>query len=262
VIVCKDSGFLGDCIMLVSSVAFLNDGRVGNDQVSSAKVQVLGTSQCQVSANQAAFFVNADFLGACVVRNIGEYPGSAGIGQPNDSISSIRVGTGVRVVICTDASFKGDCILLTSDNSFLQRSRVGNDEVTSVKIQRRGMQECIPSNNQVSFFMHADFLAPCVVKAQGSFADAGAIGLDAQSIYSIKVGTGAQACLCSSENFGGDCRAFTSSSSFLGDVNDWTSSLRVQAAGAACTAVTLPPQGFSQLVVRNCHRFRCQANKV
>jgi hypothetical protein len=254
-IVCKDSGFQGDCIILVGSIAFLNNDRVGNDAISSARVQVLGTSQCQVGADQVAFFVNADYLGSCVVRSIGDYPGSEAIGLPNDSISSIRVGAGVQAVICTDAAFKGDCVLLTSDTKFLQGDRVGNDQVTSAKIQRRGAEECAPSNNQVSLFMHADFLAPCVVKGAGSFSDSAAIGLDDKSISSIRVGTGAQACLCSSEKWEGDCKAFTASTAFLSEVNDWTSSLRVQPVGAVCKAVqtTRPPQGYSQLSVRNCH---------
>ncbi|MEO8129593.1 MAG: hypothetical protein ABJF23_28100 [Bryobacteraceae bacterium] len=251
VIVCKDSWFQGDCIMLVGSVAFLNS-HVGNDEISSAKVQVLGTTQCQVSANQAAFFVNADYLGSCVVRNIGDYPGSEAIGLPNDSISSIRVGAGGQAVLCTDAAFRGDCILLTNDTKFLQGDRVGNDEITSAKIQRRGAQECTPANNQVSLFMHADFLAPCVVKSAGSFADSAAIGLDNQSISSIKVGFGVQACLCSLEKWEGDCKAFIASSSFLSEFNDWTSSLRVQPIGAECKAVQ-HPQGYSQLSVRNCN---------
>ncbi|WP_175492665.1 beta/gamma crystallin-related protein [Methylocapsa palsarum] len=252
VVVCKDIGFQGDCILVTADVPFVNDSRVGNDQISSAKVQARGTSECQPAENQASFFTNADFLGNCVVKNIGDYPTSEAIGLPNDSISSVRIGGKAQVEICTDAQFKGDCILLTSDVRFLSGDRVPNDSITALKVQPRGARDCVPRANQASFFMHADFLAPCVSLGVGDYNDHTHIGLDDKSISSLELGPGAQACICTGENFGTMCSKYTSDSPLIAE-NDLVSSLKVQTPGALCQAVAAPPpKGYSQLAVFNC----------
>ena len=113
-----------------------------------------------------------------MIKDIGVFTSSGAIGLPNDSISSLRVGRNVQAIVCKDNDFKGDCILLTGDVTFLNNNRVGNDTVSSAKVQPIGTTECEPGSNQASFFMHAGFLAPCVVKSIGNFANASAIGLD------------------------------------------------------------------------------------
>ncbi|MGH6823553.1 MAG: hypothetical protein ACREC4_08705, partial [Methylocella sp.] len=238
--------------LLTSSVAFLNNDRVGNDQVSSAKVQRRGVTQCQPAANQASFFMDADFLGSCVVRNIGDYPTSESIGLPNDSISSVRVGNNAQVEVCTDVQYRGDCILLTADTKFLNSDRVPNDSVTALKVQARGTRDCPPGANQASFFMHAGFLAPCVSLGIGDYKDHTQIGLDDKSISSLQLGR-VQACICTGENFGTQCSKYTSDSALIAE-NDLISSLKVQVPGAICQVVaTQPPAGYSQLAVFNCN---------
>jgi hypothetical protein len=239
-IVCKDNDFKGDCILLTKDVSFLNNDRVGNDQVSSVKVQQLGTTACPPGNNQVSFFTDAGFLGACVVKDIGVFASSDAIGLPNDSISSVRIGSNVQAVVCKDNNFRGDCILLTEDVTFLNNSRVGNDEVSSAKVQPRGTTECNPGSNQVSFFLHADFLAPCVVKGFGNYANASEIGLDDRGISGIKVGPGAIACTYNDNDFSGPVTVFSSSSAFLGSDNDKIASIRVQAAGTNCQEVLRP----------------------
>ncbi len=252
-LICKDNNFGGDCILMTNDVAFLNNNRVGNDQISSAKVQARGFSDCQPASNQVAFFVDADFLGACVVKDFGEYPNSNAIGLPNDSISSVRVGVGAQAVICKDNNFKKECILLRSNVNFLNGDRVGNDEISSAKVQTLGTRECEVGPNQVSFFEHADFLGPCVTKEIGDYPTSKAIGLDDKSISSVKIGGNVQACGCSGENFAVQCETFPATSNFLSRQNDFISSARVQKRGATCQAGTQPQKGINQLEVFNCH---------
>jgi hypothetical protein len=239
-VVCRDNDFKGDCILLTSDVRFLNNDRVGNDQVSSAKVQARGFTACQPGSNQVSFFTNADFLGDCVIKNIGDYASSGAIGLPNDSISSVRLGDKVQAVVCKDDDFKGDCILLRSSVNYLSGNRVGNDEVSSAKVQPAGATECEPGDNQASFFLHADFLAPCVVKAMGNYPNAGAIGLGDKQISGIKIGPGAQVCAYDQTDFSGPVQTYTSSTAYLGSNNDKISSVRVQAAGTDCAQAIQP----------------------
>jgi hypothetical protein len=99
-----------------------------------------------------------------VVKGVGVYASAGAIGLPNDSISSVRIGPNAQAVICKDNDFKGDCILLTSDVRFLTGDRVGNDAVSSAKVQPLGTAECEPGPNQAAFFMHA---GSCAVRCQG-----------------------------------------------------------------------------------------------
>ena len=124
--------------------------------------------------------------------------------------------------------------------NFLNNNRVGNDQVSSAKVQPLGTTECAPGNNQVSFFLHAGFLAPCVVKNIGNYANATQIGLDDKRISSIKVGPGALACTYNENDFSGPSQSFTSSSDFLGSDNDLISSVKVQAAGTTCQETRRP----------------------
>jgi len=183
---------------------------------------------CNPSTNQAAFFVDANFRGKCVVKGTGDYPNAGAIGLPNDSISSVKVGNNAQVVLCKDNDFKGDCIVLRTSTTFLNDRRIGNDQVSSAKVQRAGMTECEPGNGQAAFFINADFVAPCVVKGIGDYPNAAAIGLPNDSISAVKVGSNARVLLCKDNDFKGDCIFLNTSSNFLRDWNDQVSSVKIQ----------------------------------
>src|SRR5262245_8085583 len=101
---------------------------------------------CEPGPNEVSFFQDAGFKGRCVVKEFGDYANSSAIGLPNDSISSLRVGGNAQVIVCKDNNFKGDCILLNKDVSFLNDGRIGNDQVSSAKVQPRGTAQCVPGN--------------------------------------------------------------------------------------------------------------------
>ena len=139
-----------------------------------------------------------------------------------------------QAVLCRDVGFRGDCQLFTGDDPNLGNDRIGHDRVSSARVQVRGHQDCVPGRNQVSLFMHSDFLAPCVVKAIGTYSSASAIGLDNDSASSVRIGQDAEAQLCRDTGFQGDCMLFTSNDSNLGNNrigHDIVSSLKVQPRG-------------------------------
>lgn len=245
VIVCKDVNFRGDCILLDQDVSFLNDRRVGNDAVTSLKVQALGTNQCPPGPNQVSFYTNADFLGLCVTRDIGDYPTAGTIGLPNDSISSIRVGIGAQVFACVDENFSGRCEVITGNNSYLATSAVGNDQITSLRVQPIGTPPpCFPGPQQVGVYVDDNFSGTCRLLPVGDFPTATLIGLPNDSISSIRVGPGTEIHLCENEFYGGRCTLLTSDSVFLENTtvgNDSITSARVRVQGQA-----LCPTGDSQ----------------
>lgn len=232
VVLCKHDNFQGDCIRRDSDVSFLKDRQVGNDAVSSAKVQLRGFGECIPGDDQASFFTNANFLGDCVVKTIGDYANSSAIGLPNDSISSVRLGQNTQVILCTDNAFEGDCIARTANTTFLEGDRVPDGHVSSVKVQRLNASECQPGANQASFFEHADFLGYCVVREVGQYANSGALGL--QGLSSFRVGANVQVILCNGEDYKGDCVLRTGNERFLNDErvgNDSVTSAKIQLFG-------------------------------
>jgi hypothetical protein len=216
-------------------------GRIALALLVIASVFLIGSpvwAACDPGPGQAAFFMDANFGGLCVVKDIGEYPNSGDIGLPNDSISSVRVGSNAQAVVCKDAGFQGDCVLLRTGVVFLNGDRVGNDQVSSAKVQASGTLECVPGSNQVAFFEHADFLAPCVVKDPGVYDSSTAIGLPNDSISSIRVGSDARVEVCKDVNLKGACMWLDTSVSFLGSGvvgnvvgNDQISSVQVLLRG-------------------------------
>lgn len=255
-VLCVDEGFAGDCQRFTANTPHLGNVRIGNDRVSSAKVQKAGEADCPPGQGQVAFFVNDDMIGPCSVRGIGDYPNPESLGIPNDSVSSIQLGGDTQVVLCVDNNYLNDCQKFAASSPHLGSSRIGNDRLSSARVQKFGTVECPQGANQVAAYMHSDFVGPCVVKDVGNYANASAIGLADNSISSLRIGRSVQACACDDENYATTCHAFTADIAYLGDAsgnwNDRISSLKVTLRGQPCQAVVTPPHGIKQAQITNC----------
>ncbi|MGB9591519.1 MAG: hypothetical protein ACPL1K_03270, partial [Candidatus Kryptoniota bacterium] len=93
-----------------------------------------------------ALFVDSNYSGQCVVKNVGEYPDPGSIGLPNDSISSIKVGTNVKATLCEHDNFRGVCETFTGDDPDLSNNSIGNDRVSSARVERKCALSSVPSN--------------------------------------------------------------------------------------------------------------------
>ena len=123
---------------------------------------------CNPNADQIALFVDPNYSGQCVVKGIGEYPNPGAIGLPNDSISSVKVGGNVKAILCRDDNYGGGCETFTSDDPDLGNNSIGNDQVSSVKVELR-VSPCNPNADQVALFVDADYRGQCVVKGVGEY---------------------------------------------------------------------------------------------
>jgi hypothetical protein len=256
-ILCVDVNFGKDCKRFTANTPNLPSG-IG-DEVSSAKVMHAGEVECQPSATQVSFYKHADFIAPCSVRDFGDYPTASSMGIDNDSLSSLRVGSGAQAVLCVDVNYGNDCVKFTASVASMTGTGIGNDETTSARVEPLGTVECPPAPNQVTLYQHANFLAPCSTKGVGDYPNAAAFGLPDNSISSVRVGSTVQACLCEAENFGNVCEAFTSDDNGLGNNfpslgggNDIVSSVKVQQPGALCKATPPAATGFSQVEISNC----------
>ena len=94
---------------------------------------------CGPSDEQIALYVDANYGGQCVVKDIGDYPTYRDIGLPYDSISSIKVGQNVQATLCRDGHFGGRCEVFTADDPNLSDNQIGDNTVSSVRVQPRTM---------------------------------------------------------------------------------------------------------------------------
>lgn len=148
-----------------SDVADLRDTQISYD-TSSVEVR---WKQCNPNADQIALFMDDNFTGRCVQKGIGEYPNPGEIGLPNDSISSVKVGANVRAILCKNDGFN-DCEELERDDGHLGDNPIGNDTISSVKVERRSSpQDTTPPDG--------DFTSPL----DGAVIDDRVVGLVASA---------------------------------------------------------------------------------
>lgn len=255
-IVCNDRAYGGRCILLTANTANLATTTIGTDTLSSARVQASGTSECVPRTGQVALYKHSDFVAPCAIVNPGEYAVAANIPFENDVASSIRVGDGAQAEVCTGDYYTGNCILITRSEANLGNTVIGHDSASSIRVQGLGTRDCVPAAGQVALFEHSDFLYPCSTRPQGDYANAAAFGIANDSLSSIRVGPGMQACVCSAPNFGEVCESFTVDDANLGNNrigHDTASSLRVQPLGATCAPSAAV--GVRAISVSNCNPY-------
>ena len=208
---CRDDSYGGQCQIVTSDIADLTNQPVGSDQISSLKVQTRGTvNACTPGALQASLFFDSNFSGPCVTRRLGDYPNSIAVGLPNDSISSIRIGTNAQAFVCRDDYYGGRCQIVTGDIADLFNQPVGNDQISSLKVQRRGPATSrVPGANQASFFVGVKFAGQCVSLGFGDYSIYPLFGLPNDSISCIRVASNAQAFVCPDECFGSQRQLIT-----------------------------------------------------
>ena len=105
------------------------------NQTTTSETTSVGN--CSENPADTEIFVYSDvnFAGKCVkIDKIGEQsPNMDKFGIPNDSISSIKVGSKVRAVVCEHNDYKGKCQTHFGNESNLGNTFIGNDAVSSIK---------------------------------------------------------------------------------------------------------------------------------
>ena len=88
-----------------SDAAWVNSIKDRVREASKAKVVVNDHRTCTPGTKQVAFYEHRNYKGKCSVRGIGQYRTPKEIGMANDSISSVKVGSQVKVALCKDHYF-------------------------------------------------------------------------------------------------------------------------------------------------------------
>jgi hypothetical protein len=96
----------------------------------------------QPPPDMAVVCVDPDYQGQCVYLPAGVYNGAENIGLPNDSISSVMVGSRVTLTLCLHGRLTGNCITFTGNDDDLSNNPVPggykwDNNATSAKVTLR-----------------------------------------------------------------------------------------------------------------------------
>jgi|GEM_PF-2166336 len=183
------------------------DSNVGGQSTSNPP----SSGGCTPGQYQAAVFQDPNYGGPCVIKGIGTYADPTAIGLPNDSISSVKVGSGSLVTLCDNAGINSPCEWFTADDPDLSNNSLNTNTVSSMKVEGgQATTNCVPSDTQVAFFVDQNFQGSCTVRDVGKYDNAGALGLPDNTISSVKLGARANVRVCQNDGNNSPCDQFES----------------------------------------------------
>ena len=115
-----------------------------------------GSSTCSPGVDQAALFADPNYGGTCVVKDLGDYSNPTALGISDNSVSSLLVGANVQLRVCESADFLGTCEVFTSDDPDLTNNSVGNDRISSAKVEHRSTAPAAPATLSASDGKYTD----------------------------------------------------------------------------------------------------------
>ena len=168
----------------------------------AASAQVLTSHACNGSNNPASnevyIYVDAGWpitFGKCAALFVGFYPTAANFGLPNDSISSFKTGSGVRVRFFKDADYTssgGPDIEPAAESSFGMKAG-WNDVVSSIKVDDASRaQNCRDLRaGEFGIWTDINFAGDCTVLKYGSsYPTTAEMGMQDSAISSLDGGFG------------------------------------------------------------------------
>lgn len=191
---------------------------LGTRPIANHLVLIVNNSvSCTPNADQITLYSDANYGGSCVTRGIGDYADAGSLGIGNDTVSSIRVGANVQAVLCKDSVYGGGCETLTGDDANLSDNSIGDNQVSSAKVQVRSGVGCNPTADQVALYTDANYGGSCVTKNIAEYFSPAALGIANDSVSSVKVGANVQAMLCRDDGYGGGCEILKADDANLSD---------------------------------------------
>jgi surface antigen len=198
------------CDQIAAAYLFVDDdslGGLGGGGGTSGTGQPSGS--CVPGQNQTALFTDTNYQGACVVKDLGAYNDAAAVGLPDNSISSIKVGSGANVRLCDNPGLNSPCEFFNYDDPDLSNNTINTDTVSSVMVEGgQPTTNCVPGDREVALFVDPNYGGSCVVRGVGTYNDAAALMLPDNSISSIKVGAKAKARVCDNPGMNSPCEYF------------------------------------------------------
>lgn len=146
---------------------------------------------------QIALYEHINYGGASKVLNVGNYSNPAQMGFPNDTLSSIKVGSRVRATLFEHDKFQGRNQQVLASMPSLVGSFIGNDAVSSIKVSPE------PGPTQVILFQDVNYEGAYKILEIGSYASTAQMGFSNDALSSIKIGSRVRVTLYEHNNFQG-----------------------------------------------------------
>ena len=201
---------------------------------------------CNPNSDQIAFFEHANYSGTCKVLGVGDYSNPSTMGFPNDTASSVKVGSNVVTTLYENDNYSGASEQFTGDDSDLSNNTIGNDRVSSVKVQWRS---CNPNSDQIALYAGTSYTGTCVTLGIGEYANPGYLGpVGNDNAESIRVGSNVTAFLCENDNYQGTCSTLSNDDINLGSYpigGNRASSVKVQSRAPNAPTLITPLIGSS-----------------
>lgn len=196
-------------------------------------------SPSSFAADQIVLFRDANFNGACAVRGRGNYPTASSAGIPDNWVSSFNCGPSVQVRVYEKAYFEGKSELFTQGAASLGNHPIGNDRISSFKVQSLGTAEGAVVSGTVGLFKDNNYHGPYVVLNAGGYYNANDIGLLDNTISSIKVGANVKVTLYDKDYFQGSHKIVQADVPTLSKIgfNDKISSLLISYTNSQAPAM-------------------------
>ena len=173
-----------------------------NDKTSSAIVMMIPppnkappakapgrqSANCNPAANQAAFFQHSNYNGECAIRPIGRYASRSEIAR--FKISSIKLGPGTQLTLCSGNNFKGYCKTHRKNTPSLGGMNDNTSSAIAEKLSpiTKDTSHCAPNDNQATVYEHVNYKGACSILDIGNYQNSSGMGIANDAISSIKVG--------------------------------------------------------------------------
>lgn len=188
-----------------------------------------------MSNPQVTLFSDAEYKGASSSLGVGRY--ATGFGLKNDSLSSLRIPSSLKVILCEHANFEGRRTVLVRDTPHLDTA---NDKITSMIVEPAGTPNVI-------IYTDANYQGWGRELGPGSYNETG-IGND--SVTSVIVPAGYRVTLYQDGSYKGSSIELTSDSPELRSFNDRASSIVVDRLVAKAPTLAELNQIIAQVAPR------------
>ncbi len=208
-----------------ASIACLNTQPNGSTSGGTPTTSTSGSTSgsqpvpvCAPAANQVAVYTEKNYQGTCAIKGFGDYNNAAAIGLPDNSVKSVRVGSGAKVWLCDNENINSFCEWFPPDDTDLSNNSLNVNTVSSMRVisDQPTSSGCNPGATEVAFFVDTNYGGACLTRGVGVYSDPGAIGLPNDSISSIKVGANAKVRVCENSGMNSPCVDFDQNDDRLG----------------------------------------------
>jgi len=133
---CNDSYLNGDCMVFVPVPNYhpnLANNIIGDNNVTSIRVVPRGS--CRPASDEVTLFMHIDYGEPCQKLKVGQYNNADQFGLPDDSITSVLVGSRVNTYFCSESNLRGTCEWINVNDPWLGDNSIGNDTLSSLRVE-------------------------------------------------------------------------------------------------------------------------------